>query len=252
MFHSYENPNHLCAECDQNVNTITTCSGTDCGLRFIYCLRPHGSDVIDVPLPLQPTLSPGTDDITFTEGLMTQIGGGGTGGPTGNNVWNRPNPFTQELRLWPVSHDSISHSINIVMYTQGRVQFYIVVYHFRFAINIPDVVDRFQIDLELSIASDFTERKTYYGLQNLTQFDMSFKIAGQCSDNYYGPQCDVFCSEVEGQFTCDSEGNTVCVNINLNPETNCTECLVVGQDPDNNCGITGNFIVFFQFATLYM
>ena len=116
------------------------------------------------------------------------------------------------------------------LYTQGRVQFYIVVYHFNTGVIVPHVVDRFQIDLELSIASDFTERKTYYGLQNLTQFDMSFKIAGQCSDNYYGPQCDVFCSEVEGQFTCDSEGNTVCVNSNLNPETNCTEC-VPGRDP---------------------
>ena len=100
MFHSYKNPNHLCAECDQRVDTITTCSGTDCGLRFIYCFRPHGSDVIDVPLPPQPTLRPGTDDITFTEGLIAQISGS-------NNVWNRPNPFTQELRRWPVSYDSV-------------------------------------------------------------------------------------------------------------------------------------------------
>ena len=124
MFHSYENPNHLCAECDQNGDAIITCEAssnmnadTNCGLRFIYCLRPHGSDVIDVPLPGQPALSPGTDDITFTEGLMTQIGGGGTGGPRGNNVWNRSNPFTQELRLWPVSHDSISHTINCHVHT---------------------------------------------------------------------------------------------------------------------------------------
>ena len=91
----------------------------------------------------------------------------------------------------------------IVMYTQGKVQFYIVVYHTQTGLTTPHVVDRFQIDLELSIASDFTERKTYYGLQNLTQFDMSFKIAGQCSDKYYGPQCDIFCSEV-APFTCDS------------------------------------------------
>ena len=130
------------------------------------------------------------------------------------------------------------------------MQFYIVVYHFRFAIRVPDVVDRFQIDLELSIASDFTERKTYYGLQNLTQFDMSFKIARQCSDNYYDPQCDVFCSEV-APFTCDSEGNTVCVNSNLNPESSCTECLEEGQDSDNNCGITGNFIVLSAIRMLF-
>ena len=141
MFHSYENPNHLCAECDQNGDAIITCGAgsanngnngiDDCGLRFIYCLRPHGSDVIDVPLPGQPPLSPGTDDITFTEGIIAQIGGGGTGGPTGNNVWNRFNPFTQELRLWPVSHDSISHSINCHVYTgKSAILHYCVPYSF--------------------------------------------------------------------------------------------------------------------------
>ena len=105
MFHSYENPNHLCAECDRNVNTITTCSGgTDCGLRFIYCLRPHGSDVISVPLPPQLPLSPGTDDITFTE-FITQIDSPNMA--RRYNILNRSNPFTQELRLWPVSYHSV-------------------------------------------------------------------------------------------------------------------------------------------------
>ena len=113
MFHSYENPNHLCAECDEDGDAIIICGAAsdnngidDCGLRFIYCLQPHGSDVIDVPLSPQPPLSPVTDDITFTEGAIIQIGGGGRG----NNIWNRSNPFTQELRLWPVSHHSFSYS----------------------------------------------------------------------------------------------------------------------------------------------
>ena len=108
MFHSYENPNHLCAECDQNGDAIITCGAAssnngidDCGLRFIYCLRPHGSDVIDVPLPGQPRLSPGTDEITFTDYFITQMGH--PNAARGNNIWNRSNPFTQELRLWPVS-----------------------------------------------------------------------------------------------------------------------------------------------------
>ena len=112
MFHSYENPNHLCAECDQNGDAIITCGAasntnadTNCGLRFIYCLRPHSSDIIDVPLPGQFPLPPGTDDITFTEGPITQIGN--PNAARGNNIWNRPNPFTQELRLWPVSYHSV-------------------------------------------------------------------------------------------------------------------------------------------------
>ena len=107
MFHSYKNPNHLCAECSQTCNT-------DCGLRFIYCLRPHGSDVIDVPLPGQPILPPGTDNITFTDDFIIQIRDGVN---RGNNVWNRSNPFTQQLRQWPVSFDPISHSINCHVHT---------------------------------------------------------------------------------------------------------------------------------------
>ena len=42
---------------------------------------------------------------------------------------------------------------------------------------------------------------------------MSFKLSGQCAENYYGPQCAIFCSEVAGVSTCDSDGNNiVCVD----------------------------------------
>ena len=63
-------------------------------------------------------------------------------------------------------------------------------------------------------------------------FDLSFRV--QCSENYYGPRCNVFCSEVAQQLSCDNEGNVVCVNQYRNPEINCTECLP-GRDPSTNC-----------------
>ena len=88
------------------------------------------------------------------------------------------------------------------------------------------MLDRFLIDMELNISSGPTARTTFGGIHNVAQFDLSFRIDGQCSENYHGPQCDVFCMEVPGQFTCDNDGNIVCVNSNLTPESNCTQCRV--------------------------
>ena len=42
-------------------------------------------------------------------------------------------------------------------------------------------------------------------------------------------------TNTEDPFTCDGEGNVVCVNGNLSPESNCTQCLEEGRDPGNNC-----------------
>ena len=93
------------------------------------------------------------------------------------------------------------------------------------------------IDLELNRSPDFTERRRYFGRMNIAQFDLSFRVDGECAENYYGPQCNVFCSGVAGRSTCDSEGNLVCVDSSLTPESSCTECRVEGGDPDNNLSL---------------
>ena len=98
------------------------------------------------------------------------------------------------------------------------------------------VLDRFLIDLELSVFST-TASTTYSGIHNVAQFDLSFRI--DCSENYHGPQCNVFCMEVPGQFTCNNDGTKMCVNGNLSPESNCTQCRVLGRDPQNNCDQKG-------------
>jgi len=122
------------------------------------------------------------------------------------------------------------------------VQFYIVAYHVcRTNCIFGSTIDRFLINVELELSSTFTERRTYVGELGIAQFDLSFRVA--CLENYYGPQCNVFCSGVAGQSTCDSEGNLVCVDSSLTPESSCTECRVEGGDPDNNCiRPTGTFI----------
>ena len=101
-------------------------------------------------------------------------------------------------------------------------------YHFLPNSPVGVEVDRFLIDLELDIG--VTQRNIYHGNSNFSQFDMSFRV--QCSENYYGPQCN--CSEVAGQFECDDEGNIVCDNNNRDPQTNCTSCLP-GRNPDTDC-----------------
>ena len=80
------------------------------------------------------------------------------------------------------------------------MQLYIVVYHLVGGAGGPFflVVDRVPIDLELGISTDFTERRTYSGMLNISQFDMSFRLSGQCAEGYTGPWCNVLCSEVEG------------------------------------------------------
>ena len=113
------------------------------------------------------------------------------------------------------------------------MQFYILTYD---RIADPDVrfvvVDRVPIDLQLNLSTEFTERRTYSGIHNISQFDMSFRLSGQCEENYYGPQCALFCSEVAGVSTCDSDGNIVCDNPEGDPQNNCEQpgmilCLII-------------------------
>ena len=90
------------------------------------------------------------------------------------------------------------------------------------------------IELELNISSSFTERRTYNSSRDFVQFDMSFRIDGECRENYYGPLCNIPCLQ-QGVFTCDREGNTVCANSAFDLETNCTQCLEMDKDPLNDC-----------------
>ena len=91
----------MCGECGPDRDTAMTCedAGVDCGLRYLYCLRPYGSLPPDVPPPLDmpdvPLLpqAPLTTT-TFEEGFIA------VGGQC--NFWNRSNSFTRELQLWPV------------------------------------------------------------------------------------------------------------------------------------------------------
>ena len=95
------------------------------------------------------------------------------------------------------------------------------------------LINRFPIDLELELGADFTERTTYTGIYNISGlgFDMSFRV--QCRENYHGPNCATFCEPV-GVYTCDNEGNSICVQSDRDPITECMHCLQ-GLNPNTNC-----------------
>ena len=86
----------MCGECGPNRDTAMTCeaAGVDCRLRYLYCLRPYGSSAPVVARLVQAPLSQNTNSVTFEEGFIV-VGGQ-------DNFWNRSNPFTRELQLWPV------------------------------------------------------------------------------------------------------------------------------------------------------
>ena len=96
------------------------------------------------------------------------------------------------------------------------------------------IINRFPIDLELNPGPNFTERTNYTGIYNISDvgFDMSFRV--QCLENYFGPNCTTFCEPLEGVYTCDSEGKSVCLQDNRDPTTNCMTCLQ-GWDLETNC-----------------
>ena len=104
QFYAYRNPQSMCGECELENNVAITCERanvagpdtTTCGLRFIYCLRPHGSPASNVFFPGQSPLAGGEDNVTFEEDFIVQSN-------SNYGIWNRSNPFMRELQQWPVS-----------------------------------------------------------------------------------------------------------------------------------------------------
>ena len=86
------------------------------------------------------------------------------------------------------------------------------------------IINRFPIDLELQPGPNFTERANYTGIYNISdvEFEISFRV--QCLQDYYGPDCNTFCTPVEGVYTCGSQGQFVCSQQNRESSTNCTTC----------------------------
>ena len=119
------------------------------------------------------------------------------------------------------------------MFLQGRIQLHIDVLD---RAQGPDesqkIIDRFPIDLELQLGANFTQQRNYTGLYNISKLGMSFKV--ECSQHFYSADCTKFCLPVEGQYFCESDGSSLCIQANRDPSTLCTSCLS-GLDILTNC-----------------
>ena len=122
--------------------------------------------------------------------------------------------------------------------TQGGIQFFIDALDRDVTtsglVETEVIINRFAINLELTLGPTFTDRVNYTGIYNISGlgFDMSFRV--QCTENYYGPNCTTFCEPMEGVYTCDSEGRIVCPHDGQDLATNCSACLQ-GWDLQINC-----------------
>ena len=87
-----------------------------------------------------------------------------------------------------------------------------------------ELVDVFVITVDVMAFSDLQNYTGEYGYGTL---QVSF--IATCTEHYFGLDCATFCEERDdelGHFTCDGEGNKVCLQGYQNPTTNCTECML--------------------------
>ena len=86
-----------------------------------------------------------------------------------------------------------------------------------------DLVSTIKDTFTVSTSDHFTPIYELFGLFNKIQVDLRV----YCAENYFGSQCSVFCEPMDGKrghYTCDSQGNIVCLEGYLGKETNCTTC----------------------------
>ena len=92
------------------------------------------------------------------------------------------------------------------------MQVFVEVFDFDGLSSTADLVDVFAVDVVISLGPSFTDMQTFNGFYGIGQLDLSFQV--NCRENSFGPNCTIECIPVDnntGHFTCDSEGNQVCI-----------------------------------------
>ena len=70
----------------------------------------------------------------------------------------------------------------------------------------------------------FTAMEGYTGIRNRVTFQVRFRV--MCQLNYYGADCSRFCvakNNVNGHYTCNSDGFIRCLEGFENPQNNCKD-----------------------------
>jgi phage gp29-like protein len=92
-------------------------------------------------------------------------------------------------------------------------------------LNNDDDLDDIFIDLTLDVDSGFTELEVYTGELNRVTVQMRFRV--MCQRDYYGADCSTLCvaqnDDMNGYYTCNSDGSLQCLEGFTNPQNNCTD-----------------------------
>ena len=89
-----------------------------------------------------------------------------------------------------------------------------------------DICDQL-IDRDVSniILSSTNESFVNYNITDIV-FTLQTRLRFGCANFYYGSRCEVFCQphndDINGHYTCDTQGNIVCNTGYQMNETNCT------------------------------
>ena len=88
-----------------------------------------------------------------------------------------------------------------------------------------DDLDDIFIDSTLAVNTSFTEMEEYTGILNRVTLQMRFRV--MCQKNYYRADCSIFCmaqnDNVNGHYTCNSDGSIQCLEGFENPSNYCID-----------------------------
>ena len=80
-------------------------------------------------------------------------------------------------------------------------------------------------------------------------FTLQMRYRFGCANFYYGSTCEVFCQphddDINGHYTCDTQGNIVCNTGYEMNETNCTTRKFIF----NHISLTYNYIIHSNMST---
>ena len=86
-----------------------------------------------------------------------------------------------------------------------------------------ELIDRLFVNVSIAVGDRETVPSFYTGEGGYGEMQLSFQV--DCAENFYSPDCSVFCrarDDAQGHYTCDSQGNRVCLDGFENLDSNCT------------------------------
>ncbi len=93
-----------------------------------------------------------------------------------------------------------------------------------------DLVDQIFAERDLEVNQSYTTVSSYTGTYGQGTMELSFKV--ECAQFYYGLDCTTFCEPMDnssGHYSCDDNGNKVCLDGWVDVSTDCLTRMSVVQ-----------------------